>query len=535
MGNVTQCMAGKLHARVMQPDGKMVDYDYGIQVTMLMMLFPGYLVIHCSTDPVPTGGKGQFKVMEIVERLRLGQAYMMYPIRPKYKDIFKPPPVQMDRISGLSYLSLRLTLQRFTKKTKKVKLTKTSTNTNMRSRFWSRLWRLKLIARSFLSLFACRASSSVQEPAKVKSGGQWVQLLDLDSGNNPSPNSASDYSKTEMNRPGITEYPPQVRKPYLDDIPEYDTYGFFEFLPKSAYGQVPKKSPTFDRLQSPKAGQFLERRIGKVGATMLSRVTSSDDFSLDFSYGGYGELPNKSPTTDRLQSPKTGQSDLELSIGKSLVTSMSSAVAASADDFSSDFSYGGYGELPKKLPSMDRLQSPKTGECLERRIGKVATTMSSTVVVRSDDFSWDFSYGGDGELFKKSPTFDRLQSPKIGQSLEGRIGKVSTAMSSKVASSDFNFSSDFSYGEFPEKLPTFDRLQSPKTGQSMEQNTDKVATTMSSTVVASTEFSGGFRKFQTWDLPWDLRTSVQVTHADKSCQVFAGFPTETLITVPAVG
>ncbi|CAM6105105.1 unnamed protein product [Calypogeia fissa] len=496
MGNVTQCMAEKLHARVMQPDGNMVVYDYGVQVATLMTLFPGYLVIHCSTDPVPTGAKSQLKVMamETVERLRLGEAYMMCPIPPK------------------------------------VKLTKTRTNTNTRrSRFWSRLWRLKLIARSFLFRFACRASSSVQEPPKLKSGGQRVQLLDLDPGSNPNPNSASDYSKMEMNRPGVTEYPPQVRKPDLDDISEYDTYGFVEFLPKSAYGQVPKKSPTFDRLQSPKIGQFLERRVGKVGATMLSRVASSHDFSLDFSDGGYGELPNKSPTTDRLQSPKTGQSDLELSIGKSFVTTMSSAVAASADDLSSDFSYGGYGELPKKLPSMDRLQSPKTGECLERRIGKVATTMSSTVVARSDDFSWDFSYGGDGEFFQKS--FDRLQSPKIGQSLEGRIGKVSTAMSSKVASSDFNFSSDFSYaghGEFPEKLPTFDRLQSPKTGQSMEQN-GKVATTTSSTVVASTDFSGGFRKFETWDLPWDLRTSFQVTHDDKSCQV------PTLITVPAVG
>lgn len=248
MGNVTECMAGRLLVRVMRPDGDIMEYEYSIQVAMLMTLFPGYLVIHCPTDPVPSGERSEFRVMEVTDRLCLGQSYIIYPIPPQYSEIFKAPQVPMD------VMNLRVTLKSLATSTK-VQRTRRS--------------KLK-----FLSLFACRASSQVQ-PGKLKSDREWMPLLHLN-GSNPS------VKNIQRKRPGFMSGDhPSVWKPDLDDIPEYPRG--FHALPQ-AYGEVEEKSwPCLDRLQPPNSDEDLGPKIGKMIATSMSSRFGNPDMNRTFS------------------------------------------------------------------------------------------------------------------------------------------------------------------------------------------------------------------------------------------------------------
>ncbi|CAM6089678.1 unnamed protein product [Calypogeia fissa] len=89
MGNVMKCMVGKkLLARVRLPDGKVVEYNYGVHIAMLMTLHPGYLVVKCSLDPFTSGERRHIKVMDEGDRLSLGKSYMMYPIPRQYEESF---------------------------------------------------------------------------------------------------------------------------------------------------------------------------------------------------------------------------------------------------------------------------------------------------------------------------------------------------------------------------------------------------------------------------------------------------------------
>lgn len=169
MGNISQRMGGKASARVIQPDGIMVEYDYCIQVAMLMTLHPGHLVIHWSDETVSPGERRRHvEVMDQEARLSLGKSYILYPIPPEYKEMATTgAPVQTlgpsSSNSRVFFFDLKFTLVTWLKRSA-VKGTR-------RRRFW----RMKVL--KFPSRLAFRPRSP--RPAKVKDVG-WVPLLDLD-------------------------------------------------------------------------------------------------------------------------------------------------------------------------------------------------------------------------------------------------------------------------------------------------------------------------------------------------------------------
>lgn len=81
-------------AQVLRPDGAVVEYDYPIQVAMLMILHPDYLVIQSPLGPVAPGERRNVKVMNVEDRLALGQTYIIYPIPERYRSMFEKPGQQ---------------------------------------------------------------------------------------------------------------------------------------------------------------------------------------------------------------------------------------------------------------------------------------------------------------------------------------------------------------------------------------------------------------------------------------------------------
>lgn len=256
MGNVTQCMAGKLEARVLRPDGIIVEYNYPVQVALLMTLYPDYLVVQSSTDPVEPGEKRKIKIMEFEDRISLGQSYVMYPTPSQFKQRLQEAqvqrPVQAEGTAGSRYLNLKLALTRSKKKTK----VKDEAKGERRRK---RLWRIKIMARTFLSLFAWRSSSGIGD---VKEGG-WVPLLDFD-GMEKRFNSSSSDPKVQRKTADLTTTSGGW-KPDLDDIPESPRNP-----PKGPYeAQQNLASPGID-------DQGLDLGTAKIAPTPLCRIASSD-------------------------------------------------------------------------------------------------------------------------------------------------------------------------------------------------------------------------------------------------------------------
>ncbi|CAM6100022.1 unnamed protein product [Calypogeia fissa] len=208
MGNVSQRMGGKLSSvRVIQPDGIIVEYDYSIQVAMLMTLHPDYLVIHCSNAQskaaMASRERGrQIKVMDPEDRLSLGESYILYPIPPQYKEMFTlAPVVQTEEAaeSGSRFLVFDMKLRTLARFMKRLKRT-TANGTRRRRR--RSLWRLKIAGLStlkwrFASCLEARTAAPAGEVAKV---GGWVPLLEFEK-IEQSFISPLDYATLEIQKP----------------------------------------------------------------------------------------------------------------------------------------------------------------------------------------------------------------------------------------------------------------------------------------------------------------------------------------------
>ncbi|BBN09382.1 hypothetical protein MPTK1_4g19320 [Marchantia polymorpha subsp. ruderalis] len=104
MGNAAICLVGKRAVRVVRPDGKVEELDSRMKVSELMMQYPDYMVVHCSTSGHSLGQRSKISIMNPEEKLVPGQAYVLYPIPAQYKQSFLklPPPEQNQSNSAAS-------------------------------------------------------------------------------------------------------------------------------------------------------------------------------------------------------------------------------------------------------------------------------------------------------------------------------------------------------------------------------------------------------------------------------------------------
>ncbi|KAL3686737.1 hypothetical protein R1sor_013046 [Riccia sorocarpa] len=94
MGNLAmRCM---IHAvpsvRVMRTDGKIVEYDEPVLASKVMKQHADHLVVHCAPAERKSGVPGQRRnkltILRSDQMLELGQAYLLYPIPPQYRNSF---------------------------------------------------------------------------------------------------------------------------------------------------------------------------------------------------------------------------------------------------------------------------------------------------------------------------------------------------------------------------------------------------------------------------------------------------------------